>query len=139
MSIEKLQRNTYFTIIGVLCLLCSWKFSITFASVCGIISHIFSEHLWSKYSIITTFLNLEIARSQQTFLNHYVKSVSIRSYSGPHFPAFSCIWTGCGEILRIQSKCRKMQEKFGPIRILFMHAEPLTVICNALCDLVPVA
>ena len=39
------------------------------------------------------------------FDSHYVKSVSIRSYSGPHFPAFG---------LNIQSECGKMQTRITP-------------------------
>ena len=44
---------------------------------------------------------------------HFVKSVRIRSYSGPHFLAFSRIWTEYGDI-RIQSECGEMREKCGP-------------------------
>ena len=54
---------------------------------------------------------------------HCVKSARVRSYSGPHFPAFGlnterslysvCIL--CNSVsLRIQSKCGKIREKCGP-------------------------
>ena len=50
-------------------------------------------------------------------VKHCVKSVRIRSYSGPNFPEFSRIRTEYGEILSIppySSECGKMREKFGP-------------------------
>ena len=39
---------------------------------------------------------------------HCMKSVRIRSYSGPHFPAFGLV------CLRIQVKCGKMQTRITP-------------------------
>ena len=105
-------------------MLCNWKFSITFAPVCGIISHIFSEHLWSKYSIITTFPNLEIVRSQQTFLG-FMQVESLRkkcSYSelfwSAFFPHFPAIWLNTKRylILRISPYSVRMQENAGKMR-----------------------
>ena len=46
---------------------------------------------------------------------HYVKSVRIRSYSGPHFPAFG---------LNIQSECGKMRTRVTPNADTF---HPVTV------------
>ena len=47
------------------------------------------------------------------FLNgaywHFVKSVCIRSFSGPYFPAFGLNTERYGECLSIQSKCGKIQ------------------------------
>ena len=40
--------------------------------------------------------------------HHCVKSVRIRSYSGPHFPAFGLNSERYGVSLRIQSECGKM-------------------------------
>ena len=45
---------------------------------------------------------------------HCVKSVRIRSYSGPHFSAFGLNTERCRVSLRIQSRCRKMQSRITP-------------------------
>ena len=45
---------------------------------------------------------------------HCVKSVCIRSYSGPHFPAFGLNTERYGVSLRIQSECGKMRTKITP-------------------------
>ena len=42
---------------------------------------------------------------------HCVKSVPIRSYSGPHFPAFGLNTERCGVSLYMQSKCGKMRTR----------------------------
>ena len=45
-----------------------------------------------------------------------VKRVLILSYSGPHFPAFSCIRTEYGSILRISLYSVRMRENAGKMR-----------------------
>ena len=45
---------------------------------------------------------------------HCVKSVRIRSYSGPHFPAFGLNTKRYYVSLRIQSKCWKMRTRITP-------------------------
>ena len=45
---------------------------------------------------------------------HSVKRVRIRSYSGPHFPAFGLNTERYAVSLRIQSKCGKMQTRITP-------------------------
>ena len=42
-------------------------------------------------------------------ISHCVKSVRIRSYSGPYFPAFGLNTERYGVSLRIQSECGKMR------------------------------
>ena len=42
---------------------------------------------------------------------HYVKSVRIWSYSGPHFPALGLNTERYSVSLRIQSKCGKMRTR----------------------------
>ena len=42
------------------------------------------------------------------------KSVSIRCYSGPHFPAFGLSTERYGVSLCIQSECRKMRTRITP-------------------------
>ena len=51
-----------------------------------------------------------LASSQQ----HCVKSVHIRSYSGPHFHAFGLNTKRSSVSLCIQSKCRKIQIRITP-------------------------
>ena len=43
-----------------------------------------------------------------------MKNVRIRSYSGPHFPAFGLNAERYGVSLRIQSECRKMGTRITP-------------------------
>ena len=50
---------------------------------------------------------------------HCVKSVRIRSYSGPHFPAFGLNTERFTESLRIQSECGKMRTRITPNRDTF--------------------
>ena len=45
---------------------------------------------------------------------HYVKSVRIKSYSGPHFPEFGQNMGRPSVSLRIQSKCRKIRTRKTP-------------------------
>ena len=45
---------------------------------------------------------------------HWVKSVRIRSYSGPYFPAFSVNTDRYSVSLRIQSECGKMRTRITP-------------------------
>ena len=45
---------------------------------------------------------------------HFVKSARIKSYSGPHFPAFGVNTERYSVSLRIQSECREMRTKITP-------------------------
>ena len=54
-----------------------------------------------------------------------VKNVRIRSYSGPHFPAFGLITERYGVSLRMQSKYVKMRTRITPNKDTF-HA----VLCS---------
>ena len=67
------------------------------------------------------------------FGRHCVKSVSIRSYSGLHFPTFGLNTERYGVSLRIQSECGKMRTRIIPNTDIF-HA----VRClSELAELVP--
>ena len=44
---------------------------------------------------------------------HCVKSLHIRNYSGPHFPAFELNAGRYGVSLRIQSECRNMRARIA--------------------------
>ena len=46
--------------------------------------------------------------------SHCVKSDRIRSYFGPHFPAFGLNTERYGVCLRIQSECGKMRSRITP-------------------------
>ena len=46
--------------------------------------------------------------------NHCEKSICIRSYSGPHFPAFGQNMGRYGVSIRIQSECAKMWTRITP-------------------------
>ena len=46
--------------------------------------------------------------------SHCVKSVGIRSYSGPYFTKFGLNTERYGVYLRIQSECGKMQTRITP-------------------------
>ena len=48
------------------------------------------------------------------FSSHCIKSVRIRSYPDPHFPAFEMNTERYGVSLRIQSECGKMQTRITP-------------------------
>ena len=50
----------------------------------------------------------------QIFTIHGVKRVRIRSYSGPHFPAFGLNTERYGVSLRIQAKWRKIRSAITP-------------------------
>ena len=47
-------------------------------------------------------------------INARVESVRIRSYSGPHFPAFGLNTERYGVSLRIQSECGKIRTRITP-------------------------
>ena len=47
-------------------------------------------------------------------LKHCIKSVHIRSYSGPHFPAFGLNTQTYKVSLRIQSECEKVRTRITP-------------------------
>ena len=61
---------------------------------------------------------------------HCVKSVGIRSYSGPHFPR---IWTEYEEILRISSYSGRMRENADQNNFEyghFLHSEDFKSLCK---------
>ena len=55
----------------------------------------------------------------QNLDSHCVKSVRIRSYSGPHFPAFGLNTERSGVSLRIQSECGKIRTRITPNTDIF--------------------
>ena len=68
---------------------------------------------------------------QSLFFNkHCVKSVCIRSYSGPHFPAFGLNTGRYSVYLRIQSKCRKMWTRITPNMDTFSQWKLQALACN---------
>ena len=58
-----------------------------------------------------------------------MKSVRIRSYSGPHFPAFELNTERYGVSLRIQSECGKIRTRISPntdtfCRVMWLEIGP---------------
>ena len=68
--------------------------------------------------------------------HHYVKSVRIWSYSGPHFPAFGLNTERYEVSLPIQSKCEKMRTGITPNMgtfyavPIFHYVETIQLICS---------
>ena len=61
------------------------------------------------------FFNYEGLSTQRlTDVIHCVKSVRIRIYSGPNFPAFGQNTGRYSVSLRIQSECRKIRTRITP-------------------------
>ena len=56
----------------------------------------------------------------------YVKSVRIRSYSGPHFPAFGLNTERYGVSLCIDSECGKIRTRIDPNTDTFNAGIPTT-------------
>ena len=67
---------------------------------------------FSSYSLDTLFANF-LSLTYSSY-RHCVKSVRIRSCSGPHFPIFGLNMERYGVSLRIQSEYRKMQTRVTP-------------------------
>ena len=60
------------------------------------------------------FCYFPFVRMAKGNLTHCVKSVHIRRYSGPNFPAFGLNTERYSVSLRIQSKCGKMRTRITP-------------------------
>ena len=76
-----------------------------------------------------------IAKLHRDRFQNCVISVRIRSYSGPHFPAFGLNTERYGVSLHIQSKCGKKRTRitrntdtFDPVQILLVVLSELTSI-----------
>ena len=71
---------------------------------------------------------------RQTMINirkwYYVKSVRIRSYSGPYFPASGLNTERYGVSLRIQSECRKIRTRENSVFGHFSRSVFLTKYYN---------
>ena len=64
-------------------------------------------------------------------LKHYVKSVRIRSFPGPYFPAFGLNTERYGVSFRIQSECGKIRTRKSPNTVTF-HAVIVNVVIKTL-------
>ena len=58
--------------------------------------------------------NDKLAIAKFVYSIHCVKSIRIRNYSGPHFPAFGLNTERYGVSLRIQSECGNMRTRITP-------------------------
>ena len=61
-----------------------------------------------------------------------MKSVRIRSYSGPHFPVFGLNVERYSVSLRIQSECGKMQARITPNMSTFYVVQIILIMANIL-------
>ena len=59
---------------------------------------------------------------------HCVKSVRIRTYSGPYFPTFRLNTERYSVCLRIQSGCGKMRTRMTSNTDTFLRSEDLTFV-----------
>ena len=66
----------------------------------------------NKVSFSTNNTKKELSKFSCTI--HCVKSIRIRSYSGPHFPTFGLNTERYSVSLRIQSECGKMRTRITP-------------------------
>ena len=85
-----------------------------------------SETTLSCTLVAIFFQQLTLRKQLRRCMNHCIKSVRIRSYSGPHFPAFGLNTKRYSVSLCIQSECGKMRTRKTPNMDTF-HA--LNVFC----------
>ena len=71
-------------------------------------------------------------------INHFVKSVLIRTYSGPHCPAFELNTERYGVSLRIQSEWGKMRTRKTPNTDTFHAVNVISVTEKIVEDLIKV-
>ena len=64
---------------------------------------------------------------------HCVKSVHIRSYSGPYFPAFGLNAKRYSVCIRIQIECGKMQTRITPNKDSFYAVRSMQYISVQKC------
>ena len=65
-------------------------------------------------SKVTYLLNVSVFKGLLQSLTHCVKSVRIRSYSGPHYPTFRLNTERYEVSLRINSECGKIRTRITP-------------------------
>ena len=61
---------------------------------------------------------------------HCIKSVRIRSRSGPHFPTFGLNTERYAISLRIQSECGKIRTRITPNTNTFHAVKSLSLVCK---------
>ena len=88
---------------------CSFVFSIVDLVILIWYNFLFA---WIKTNFYRTKDKLATKKKNKLF--YCVKSVHIRSYSGPHFPAFGLNTERYGISLRIQFECGKMRTRITP-------------------------
>ena len=78
------------------------------SNVYVLLSKLFDEHNTKESTLAKTSL------SNQSTIDHCVKSALIRSYSGPYFPPLGLNTEKYEVSLHIQSKCEKMRTRITP-------------------------
>ena len=79
------------------------------------------EYLKIQESFTEYYLCIKEYFDMLFFTRHCIKSVRIRSYSGPYFTAFGLNTERYEESLRIQSECGKIRARITPNKDTF-HA-----------------
>ena len=89
--------------------------------------------LWWNYGLFMDHKCIETRNMNLRLIcfhpHHYVKSVRIWSYSGPHFPAFGLNTERYTASLRIQSKCGNMPTRITPNTENFNRVHLLSAWC----------
>ena len=67
-----------------------------------------AKNYWYKYKLLKAH---KCQLGRHNVCRHCVKTVRIRSYSGPYFPAFGLNTDRSGLSLRIQSECSKNKDQ----------------------------
>ena len=73
--------------------------------------YIFAHGKITTYMLLMKYLHKS---AEYVYMYHCVKSVHIRSYSGPHFATFGLNTKRYSVSLRVQSECGKMQTRITP-------------------------
>ena len=81
-------------------------------------------HSIGKFRSVRVFISILFYHSHK---KHCVKSVRIRSYAGPHFPAFGLITERYFVSLRIQSECEKIWTRITPNTDTFNALKRMTI------------
>ena len=97
---------------------------------------IFEEKDLSRYIIsLPDCLINWVDKLRDKLGNHCVKSVRIRSYSGPHFPAFGLNTERYGVSVHIQLECGKMRTRITPnTNTLYAENMYFVLICFPIYD-----
>ena len=81
------------------------------------VKNLYFNYHWTQ--IVNEFVVLDVFEQFQVVARHWVKSVRIRRYSSPYFPAFVLSTERYFISFRIQTKCRKIRTRITPNTVAF--------------------